>query len=107
MLKEVSKFQPNTMRIPMGLLLDVFKTCQGLKIYQDSHFVTDDVQDTYWGGALFDSWLGYRLSSYVLWFYLSFLTDFGFIPWLTSGHAVAQLVEALRYKLEGRRFNSR
>jgi len=30
----------------MGLLLDVFKTCQGLKIHRDSHFVTDDVQDT-------------------------------------------------------------
>jgi hypothetical protein len=25
------KFQPNTTRIPMGLLLDVFKTCQSLK----------------------------------------------------------------------------
>lgn len=56
------KFQPNTTRIRMGPLLDVFKTCQGLKIYRDGHFGTDAVKDTYWGGNVFESRLGDRLS---------------------------------------------
>jgi len=74
------KFQPNTSRIPMGPLLDVFKTCQDLKRYRDCHLGTDAVQDTYWGGNLFEYWLGDRLSSYLLWFCQSFLTYFGILP---------------------------
>jgi hypothetical protein len=76
------KFQPNITRIPMGLLLDVFKTCQGLKKFRDGHFGTDVVQDTYRGGIPFESWLGYRLSSYLLRLCQLFLTDFGILPWL-------------------------
>jgi hypothetical protein len=92
------KFQLNTTRIPMGPLLDVFKKCQGLKINRDGHFGTDVVQVTYWGGTPFESWLGYWLTSYVLWFVIRFSPILGFYLDLGYGSILTKPYSVITHK---------
>jgi len=48
-----------------------------------------------------------RFESYSIWYIIPFNKNYQQFVGLLMGHAVAQLVQALRYKLEGRGFDSR
>jgi hypothetical protein len=60
----------------------------------------------FFGAIIWPTCLSARVLSQLLWLKILTLV-IGIRPVLLRRHAVAQLVEALRYKLEGRGFDSR
>ena len=63
----------------------------------------DGISDVMFGNSQFESQPGHRSCQWFFCFFQCFLN----VPLRRPGNAVAQLVEALRYKLEGCGFDSR